>query len=148
MNTPQINEVQNFDFTSYRDKLKAQYIAGIFDMVWLHSKQDTLPNKWIMQPIIILMWHLWNKLEEIYQKEVDPITWLAWCYYEQWYSCNTISSMLAEIGIKYKKWSLSQFTMKQCNWIKRSHTHITQEGIEILRIKAQMRRRANNLLEK
>lgn len=147
MNTPQINEVQNFDFTSYRDKLKAQYIAGIFDMVWLHSKQDTLPNKWIMQPIITRMWHIWNRLREIYQKDVDPITWLAWCYYDQWHSCNTISNMLADMGIEYKKWSLSQFTMKQCNWIKRPHTHITQEGIGTLREIALIRKRMNSLLE-
>jgi len=131
---------------TYRDLLQKNNPSGIFTMAWLRQKQDTLPNKWIMQPIIARMTVIWNKLKEIYKKEIDPITWLAWCYYDQWRSCNTISNLLLDMGIEYKKWSLSQFTMKQCNWIKRPHTHITQEGIGTLREIALIRKRANSIL--
>lgn len=148
MNTLSTNEVQNFDFTSYWDNLKTKNIEGIFDMDWLYVKQQKLRNQGIMEPIIKRMWLIRNKLREKYNKEVDPITWLAWCYFDQWHSCNTISKMLAKMGIDYKIWSLSQFTLKQCNWKKRPHTYITSEGIETLRVLAITRERAINTLQK
>ena len=147
MNIPHSISYTFDDLMPYKELLQKGNPSGIFSMDWLRQKQDTLPNKWIMQPIIARMIVIWIRLKEVYKKDIDPITWLAWCYYDQWHSCNTISNMLADMGIEYKKWSLSQFTMKQCNWIKRPHTHITEEGIGTLRKIALTRKRTNDLLE-
>lgn len=134
-----IENKQMPDFIAYWKSLKVNNTVGIFDMDWLYAKQDNLPNPGIMEPIIKRMKEIRMRLSEVYNKEIDPIAWLAWCYYDQWHSCNTISDLLLDMGIEYKKWSLSQFTMKQCKWKMRSHTYITKQGIGVLRAFAKTR---------
>lgn len=148
MNTLSQSEYAFNNLDMYQDYLQKNNPDGIFSMHWLREKQVTLPNKWIMFPIITRMGIIGNKLQEIYKNEIDPVTWLAWCYYDQGYSCKTISEMLSDMGIEYKKWSLSQFTMKQCNWKKRPHTHITQKGLGTLREIALTREKIRNSLDR
>lgn len=142
-----IENKQMPDFIAYWKSLKVNNTVGIFDMDWLYAKQDNLPNPGIMEPIIKRMEEIRMRLSEVYNKEIDPIAWLAWCYYDQWHSCNTISDLLLDMWIEYKKWSLSQFTMKQCKWKMRSHTYITKQGIRTLREIALTRKRMISLLE-
>lgn len=148
MNTPYNTPYSFNDLDTYRNLLRRDYPDAIFDLQRLKEKQDKLPNKWIMLPILIRMSIIWNKLREIYKKEIDPITWLAWCYYDQGHSCKTISEILQHMGIEYKEWSLSQFTMKQCNWVKRPHTHITKKGLGTLRELALTRERTRSTLDR
>ncbi|NRH21275.1 hypothetical protein HOO68_04495 [Candidatus Gracilibacteria bacterium] len=148
MNTLSPTEYPFDNLDTYKDLLQKDNPSGIFSIDGLRGKQDSLPNKGIMQPILTRMGILGNKLREVYKKEVDPITWLAWCYYDRGYSCQTISEMLSDMGIEYKEGSLSQFTMKQCNWIKRPHTHITQKGLGTLRELAITRERMRLSLDR